>query len=265
MTVRPGQEASRHTCHVGAPRLIGASVLAVLALGCASARASAAADQPVGPSFSVPASARELIVVSSRKYDPIDFLAGFRTYRRTSAASPWTPVFPVWKAEIGAGDLLDIRREGDRATPTGVYPLGLTMYGNDPNPGGLHMPYHRLICGDWWDEDPYSSEYNQFVHVPCASTPTFAGWSEPLWTETTAYPYFAVIDFNENPTVFGTDAPGSGIFLHAWVNGPTEGCVALPVAALLRVLRWLEPADHPVIEIGTDVEVGRLPPASRGG
>ena len=76
-----------------------------------------------------------------------------------------------------------------------------------------------------------------------------------------AYPYFAVIDFNDHPTVSGRNAPGSGIFLHAWVNGPTAGCVALPLGDLVPVLRWLEPSKHPVIEIGTDSEVGRVPPA----
>jgi len=35
----------------------------------------------------------------------------------------------------------------------------------------------------------------------------------------------------------------------------------LPVPDLLDVLRWLEPADHPVIEMGTDAEVGHVPPA----
>ena len=155
-------------------------------------------------------------------------------------------MFPAWQAEIGSGELRDVRREGDHATPTGVYPFGLTMYGNEPNPGGLHEPYHRLVCGDWWDEDPYSAQYNRFVHVACGSTPPFAAWSEALWTETTAYPYFAVIDYNENPTISGPDAPGSGIFLHAWMEGPTEGCVALHIPDLLHVLRWLEPADHPV-------------------
>ena len=170
-------------------------------------------------------------------------------------------MFPAWQAEIGSGELRDIRREGDHATPTGVYPFGLTMYGNEPNPGGLHEPYHRLVCGDWWDEDPDSAQYNRFVHVTCGSTPTFAAWSEALWTETTAYPYFAAIDYNDNPTISGPDAPGSGIFLHAWMQGPTEGCVALHIPDLLHVLRWLEPADHPLIEIGTDAEVGHVPPA----
>jgi L,D-peptidoglycan transpeptidase YkuD (ErfK/YbiS/YcfS/YnhG family) len=145
-----------------------------------------------------------------------------------------------------------------------VYPFGLTIYGNEPAPGGLDEAYHHLVCGDWWDEDPYSAQYNEFVHVACGSVPAFAAWSEALWTETKAYPYFAVIDYNDNPTVSGPDAPGAGIFLHAWMDGPTEGCVALPVLDLLRVLRWLEPADRPFIEIGTDAEVGRVPRASAG-
>jgi hypothetical protein len=31
--------------------------------------------------------------------------------------------------------------------------------------------------------------------------------------------------------------------------------VALPLPDLVKVLRWLNPADHPVIEIGTTAEV----------
>jgi L,D-peptidoglycan transpeptidase YkuD (ErfK/YbiS/YcfS/YnhG family) len=223
---------------------------------------TAGADDAAAASFSIPAAARQLIVVSSPTYHPPDHLASFGSFQRTSASAPWKPVFAVWRAEIGSGELRNLRREGDHATPTGVYPLGVTIYGNEPNPGGLHEAYHHLVCGDWWDEDPYSAQYNRFVHLRCGSTPPFSAWSEALWTETTAYPYFAVIDYNDNPTISGPDAPGSGIFLHAWVGGPTEGCVALHTIDLLRVLRWLEPADHPFIEIGGRSEVGRLPPGS---
>ena len=42
------------------------------------------------------------------------------------------------------------------------------------------------------------------------------------------------------------------------MDGPTEGCVALPLTDLLRVLRWLDAAKHPYIEIGTQAEIGRL-------
>jgi L,D-peptidoglycan transpeptidase YkuD (ErfK/YbiS/YcfS/YnhG family) len=150
------------------------------------------------------------------------------------------------------------RHEGDGSTPIGVFAIGDTVYGNDPDPGGIALRYTRLRCGDWWDEDPLSPHYNTFVALPCRATPWFASHSEPLWTETVAYPYFAVIDFNTDPVHGGSGAPGSGIFLHAWIGAPTEGCVALHVAQLLGVLRWLRPSAHPAIEIAPDAELASL-------
>ena len=91
--------------------------------------------------------------------------------------------------------------EGDGATPIGTFAIGPKIYGNYANPGGLHDSYHRLVCGDWWDEDPYTSQYNRFVHVPCQTTPSFASSSEALWTIYNIYGYFAVIDFNIDPTL----------------------------------------------------------------
>jgi L,D-peptidoglycan transpeptidase YkuD (ErfK/YbiS/YcfS/YnhG family) len=210
----------------------------------------------------IPRSAHELIVVSGpTAYPPSpQDLAMLRAYVRRRSGLPWRVVYGPWPAETGSGHLIAAaeRREGDRATPTGVFTVGATMYGNDPDPGGLHYRYHRLVCGDWWDEDPNSAAYNRFVHIPCGVTPGFAPVSEPLWTETRAYPHFAVINFNIGPTRRGPDAPGSGIFLHGWLDAPTEGCVALPESRLLDILRWLRPAQHPVVEIGTDAELAWL-------
>jgi L,D-peptidoglycan transpeptidase YkuD (ErfK/YbiS/YcfS/YnhG family) len=242
-------------CPLLAAGLLAAASLVALGTGPAGAAQTR---------FTIPASARQLVVVSSPTYDPANYLARFQSFARASATSAWKPVFATWETEIGSGELRDVRREGDHATPTGVYGFGLaTIYGAWPNPGGLHAPYHRFVCGDWWDEDPYSAQYNRFVHVACTTTPPFAAWSEPLWEETEGdrgYPYLVVIDYNLDPTIAGPDAPGSGIFLHAWMDAPTEGCIALPISELLAVLRWLEPKDHPVVEIGTDAEVGRVPP-----
>ena len=229
------------------------AMLTVCAVGRAAAR------------FSVPARADQLIVVSSPTADPPGpgYLATLQTYGRASAASPWQRVLGPWQAETGFGHLVaaSVRHEGDGATPAGVFGLDSVMYGNRQDPGGLHYAYHRLACGDWWDEDPYSRSYNHFVHVRCGVTPAFAAWSEPLWEETVAYPYFAVIRFNVNPVRGGASATGSGIFLHSWVGGATAGCVAVRERGLLRMLRWLRPSAHPVIEIGTDSEVV---PATRG-
>ncbi len=261
---------ARHLRSTSTLRYVSRARLALLAALAAGVFSAAGVASAVAQSMSrgagrllVPADADQLIVVSSPTFDPPPpgYLASLRAYERASGSSPWRPVFSAWQAETGSGHLLpaEARREGDHATPIGVFGIGATMYGNEPNPGGLHYAYHRLVCGDWWDEDPYSPEYNRFVHVRCGSTPAFAPWSEALWTETVAYPYFAVIDFNIDPTVAGADGLGSGIFLHSWAGGATEGCVALPRARLLELLRWLQPSAHPVIEIGTARE---LEPAS---
>jgi L,D-peptidoglycan transpeptidase YkuD (ErfK/YbiS/YcfS/YnhG family) len=230
---------------------LAALAVAALAAALALAALPAAAWTRAGAWMQVPRSADQVIVVSSPTDSAPGYLATLRTFERAGPRSRWRPMLGPWLAEIGSGHLRAMRREGDRSTPIGVFGIGATMYGNQPNPGGLRYAYRRLVCGDWWDEDPYSPRYNRFVHVPCAVTPGFASRSEPLWTETVAYPYFAVIQFNTSPIVSGAYAPGSGIFLHSWVGGATQGCVALHEAQLLKVLRWLRPSAHPVIEIGT--------------
>jgi L,D-peptidoglycan transpeptidase YkuD (ErfK/YbiS/YcfS/YnhG family) len=210
----------------------------------------------------IPAQADELVIVSSPTANPAgaQSIATLRAYTRRAHGRHWRLVFGPWAAETGSGHLIAAgrRREGDHATPIGVFSFGHTIYGTRPDPGGLHYRYRRLVCGDWWDEDPYSPLYNRFVHVPCGITPGFLPGSEALWTEGLAYPYFALIDFNIGPIQRGTEAPGSAIFLHSWVYAATEGCVALPVSRLLAVLRWLRPSQHPMIEIGTDAELASL-------
>ena len=69
-----------------------------------------------------------------------------------------------------------------------------------------------------------------------------------MWEQPRAYPHLAVIEYNMRPVVPGR---GSGIFLHAQTGRATNGCVSLRLSELVAVLRWLRPADEPVIAIGT--------------
>jgi L,D-peptidoglycan transpeptidase YkuD (ErfK/YbiS/YcfS/YnhG family) len=128
------------------------------------------------------------------------------------------------------------------------------MYGVAANPG-VRYRYHRLVCGDWWDEDPTTPEYNRFVHLACGARPAFGGGSEALWLETTAYPHFAVLDYNVDPVVPGR---GSAIFLHADVGAATNGCVSLPLPELDALLRRLRPSSSPLVVIGTGGGIRRL-------
>jgi L,D-peptidoglycan transpeptidase YkuD (ErfK/YbiS/YcfS/YnhG family) len=141
-----------------------------------------------------------------------------------------------WRARVGYRGLSAHHREGDGTTPLGTYRLGATVYGILRNPG-VRLRYHRLVCGDWWDEDSSSPAYNEFRHVTCGRAPPFGGGSEALWRATVAYRYFAVIAYN----TARVPGRGSAIFLHVDTGHATNGCVSLPQAQLVRTLRWLRP------------------------
>lgn len=184
---------------------------------------------------------RQLIVVKADGLKATTALLS--VYARDGAC--FVEIGGAWPAWVGRSGLSSDRREGDGTTPIGTFAIGPVVYGVAPDPGA-RFAYHRLVCGDWWDEDPSSAAYNRFVHVSCGRTPLFGGDSEALWTELPVYRYFAVIDFNTDPVVRGL---GSGIFLHVSGGGPTNGCVSIAQATLVRILRWLRPADRPLISI----------------
>lgn len=170
------------------------------------------------------------------------------------AGGCWDAVMGPWIGRVGVAGISPRKREGDGATPLGLFGVYSTIYGNAPNPG-VHLRYRRLRCGDWWDEDVRSPLYNTFQQVPCGETPPFAnGVSEPLWRSPRAYASFAVIGYN-TARVPGL---GSAIFLHASLGTATRGCVAIARPLLDRVLDWLVPIDHPHIAIGTDATIDGL-------
>ena len=215
----------------------------MLALAVLASTLAAACPQNLANGLTTPAAARQLITVEANVARTT--YAELRTWRRVDGC--WVTAAGPYSARVGKNGLSANRREGDGTTPTGTYRIGRTMYGNEANPG-VRFRYRRLRCGDWWDEDPASPTYNSFQHVACGTTPPFAGGSEGMWQQPRPYPYLAVVEYNMRPVVPGK---GSGIFLHAQTGGPTIGCVSLRKSDLRAVLRWLRPADTPMIAIGT--------------
>jgi L,D-peptidoglycan transpeptidase YkuD (ErfK/YbiS/YcfS/YnhG family) len=187
-----------------------------------------------------PASAQQLVtVVTPSRRSTIAALS----FWTRGGDGCWTRAAGPWSARVGRSGLSAHRREGDGTTPIGTFALG-PMYGIEPDPG-VRFPYHRVVCGDWWDADSRSPTYNRFRHVRCGARPPFAA-GEALWRSTTAYRHLAVIGFNAAPTVPGR---GSAIFLHAATGRATSGCVSLPLPQLVSVLRRLDPDEKPVISI----------------
>jgi L,D-peptidoglycan transpeptidase YkuD (ErfK/YbiS/YcfS/YnhG family) len=229
-------------------------VLAVAALAVA-ASASGGTDRtavcgPMLPNRLDTGSATQLVTAVAQTRRSTQ--AVFRLW--TQRGGCWRLTAGPWTAWLGRNGTSPSKREGDRRTPTGVFGFLRTMYGVAPSPG-VRYRYRRVVCGDWWVEDPRSPSYNQFRHVPCGVQPPFRIVSEDMSRSPTAYRHLAVIDYNTRPVVPGR---GSGIFLHASTGRPTIGCVSLPLGQLLAVLRWLRPSARPLIVIGTAADLRGL-------
>jgi L,D-peptidoglycan transpeptidase YkuD (ErfK/YbiS/YcfS/YnhG family) len=165
--------------------------------------------------------------------------ATFRAYQVTGAKR--TQVFGPWTARVGYNGIAapGDKREGDGRTPSGMYGFSF-FFGVDPSPG-VTFPYRHAYTYDYWDDDPASLRYNEWVDTRTASP----GRDPEPMHNVPAYDYAAVIAYN----IARTPGMGSAIFLHVGTGTATAGCVSLPAAELLRVLRWLKPANSPKIDI----------------
>ncbi len=164
----------------------------------------------------------------------------------------WHRVLSTSAARVGANGVTDgsTRRQGTNTTPSGTYTL-TQAFGILANPGA-RLPYHRVGPDDWWVEDNNSPWYNTLRQASAggfdtALPETDVNGSEHLIDHVGQYDYAVVIDFNMHPAV---RYRGAGIFLHVSDGGATAGCVAVPRATLVAILRWLDPAGHPRIAIG---------------
>jgi L,D-peptidoglycan transpeptidase YkuD (ErfK/YbiS/YcfS/YnhG family) len=206
--------------------------------------AEAACPSPIPGVRTPPRDVLQLVTVEAPNL--ASTVASVSLWSRTGAC--FDRVDGPWRSSVGRSGVSSHKIEGDGTTPIGQFSIGPVMYGISANPGVAYR-YHRIVCGDWWDEAPSSPMYNRFVHVPCGTAPPFGGDSEALWRVIPQYDYFAVVEYNASPIVPGR---GSAIFVHDTTGASTAGCVALSTGALLTLLRWLRPVEHPMIAIAVE-------------
>ncbi len=185
---------------------------------------------------------RQVVYVSVD--EPSAFKARVDFWEKLSedASSPWHLVnaFPV-QAVIGRNGLAPAgeKREGDGRTPSGTFALRRAFGYEDGVQTGLD--YRAVTEKDFWIDASASPLYNQWVtgDVPGVS-------HEILRRLDGLYKYAVVIEYNTDPVVSGL---GSAIFLHVWrgPENPTAGCVAMSERDLLRLLRWLDLRQNPVV------------------
>ncbi len=136
----------------------------------------------------------------------------------------------LWRAALGRGGVRTAKQEGDGATPAGRLALRRVFYRADRlAPPRTALPREPISPEDGWCDDPADRAYNRLVRLPCPAR------HEALWREDEVYDLVGVLGWNDAPVVPGR---GSAIFLHVARAdfAPTEGCVAMPRAALLTLL-----------------------------
>jgi L,D-peptidoglycan transpeptidase YkuD (ErfK/YbiS/YcfS/YnhG family) len=150
-------------------------------------------------------------------------------------------VFGPWTARVGYNGIAapGRKREGDGRTPSGTYGFSF-FFGVSPSPG-VAFRYRHAYPYDYWDDDPASARYNEWVDARAVNP----GENPERMHDVPAYDYAAVIAYN----TARTPGLGSAIFLHVGTGTATAGCVSLPRSELVKVLRWLSPADNPRISI----------------
>lgn len=151
------------------------------------------------------------------------------------------------RCALGRSGISARKREGDGATPAGVFPLREVYFRPDRlDPPPTDLPVCALDPGDGWCDDPGDAAYNRHVCLP------YAARHERLWREDALYDLLMVIGYNDDPVLAGA---GSAIFLHvARIEvgksgyAATEGCVALALPDLQDLLFTCRP--------GCDIAIG---------
>lgn len=142
---------------------------------------------------------------------------------------------------LGRGGRRAIKREGDGATPIGVWPLREVRYRADQviRPA-TPLPLRPLRVNDGWCDAPADRNYNRAVRHPYAAS------AERMWRPDRIYDLVLVLGYNDMPRRRGR---GSAIFLHLAREKytPTEGCIALSLRDTQQLLARVRPASRLIV------------------
>ena len=122
-------------------------------------------------------------------------------------------------------------------------------------PEGADYPFHQIVEGDVWGDDPALPHYNEFAHVDPKNAPP---WFEKEKMRRGDFAYRWLVEIRHN-----ADHPkpgfGSAIFFHIrrGVNRPTAGCTTMAEPDLVKIITWLRAPRHPCYALLPSAEYDR--------
>ncbi len=134
------------------------------------------------------------------------------------------------KCSIGKSGIRKFKKEGDLATPKGLFKLGMLYYRKDRNRRLESKLKKRIIKKKMgWCDDSRSKKYNREICFP------FKYKAEKLYRKDKIYDIFINIKYNYSPAIKGK---GSAIFLHIANKKykATRGCIGIQKKDFLKLL-----------------------------
>jgi L,D-peptidoglycan transpeptidase YkuD (ErfK/YbiS/YcfS/YnhG family) len=144
---------------------------------------------------------------------------------------------------LGRSGVKLLKREGDGATPRGRFLLRSVYFRPDVRLRPRTALRLRAVRkADGWCDSPFDRNYNRRVALPYEAS------AESLWRNDGVYDVVVVLDYNDVPRIKNR---GSAIFMHVAKPGfpPTEGCIALRMNDLRRLLGAVPRHSEVIIEI----------------
>ncbi len=216
----------------------------------------------IGSAMVAPASpnpgrhSRQCVVVEAPNWTS---KTGFlRAFERTGPGRDWKargPAIPVvlgknglaWgRGLVGAETGSEPRKiEGDNKAPAGIFRLGPAFgYAPARDATWIRLRYVPLTKQIEGIDDSRSRYYNQLVD---RSRVARVDWhsSEKMLRADNLYKWGVFVAHNAT----AQSGAGSCIFLHIWKNSSaaTAGCTAMAERDLVQLLKWLDPAAHPLL------------------
>lgn len=145
------------------------------------------------------------------------------------------------RCALGRSGISAQKREGDGATPVGVFAMRRLLFRPDrESRPATGLPSAAILPEDGWCDTPGDRAYNRPVHLPYPAS------AELLWREDHLYDLLVVLGYNDDPVVPGH---GSAIFLHLAAPdfAPTAGCVALGRDDFLTVIAAADRGSRAII------------------
>ena len=146
----------------------------------------------------------------------------------------WKSILSV-PCKVGKKGISANRTQGDMTTPAGAFTMTLS-FGKGNNPG-TKLPYRKITPRSYWIGYIKDKDYNTWQERDSGHP------DDERLINYKNYKYVIAIDFNTERI----PGKGSAIFLHCSGGSATAGCVAVPEATMLQLMKRVDKGSYIII------------------